>query len=97
VRGLRGARFQRSTEVLTRRVGTDVLVMTPAGVEVHELSGGARAVWNDLRAPRTVVDLVERLAAAHGEEPSDIEDQVVACLDTLLQLGVAEEVQDFDV
>jgi hypothetical protein len=81
---------------MSRRVGTDVLVTIPSEDEVHELSGGANAVWRDLRAPRTVLDLVERLAIAHGTEPCHIEGQVVACLDTLLQLGVVEEVQDFD-
>jgi hypothetical protein len=96
VRGPTGIRFQRSAEVMSRRVGTDVLVAIPAEDEVHELSGGANAVWSDLKAPRTVVDLVERLAVAHGTEPSEIEGQVVACLDTLLHLGVVEEVQDFD-
>ena len=81
---------------MSRRVGADVLVAIPAADDVHELSGGANAVWTDLRTPRTVVDLVERLAVTHAAEPSDIEGQVVACLDTLLELGVVEEVQDFD-
>ena len=81
---------------MSRRVGADVLVAIPTADEVHELSGGANAVWSDLQAPRTVIDLVERLAAAHGADPAAIEGQVVACLDTLVQLGVVEEVQDFD-
>ncbi len=63
---------------------------------MHELSGGATAVWDELRAPRTVVDLVERLASAHGEEPSEIAAQVEGCVDSLVRIGVVQEVQDFD-
>jgi hypothetical protein len=96
VRGPTGIRFQRSAEAMTRRVGADVLVTTPADEQVHELSGGASAVWEELRTPRTVVDLVDRLASAHGAEPTEIAAQVEACIDTLTQLRVVEEVQDFD-
>jgi hypothetical protein len=81
---------------LSRRVGTDVLVTTPTDDEIHELSGGATAVWDELRVPRTVVDLVDRLAAAHGEEPPTIAAQVEGCLESLVRLGVAREVQDLD-
>jgi hypothetical protein len=81
---------------MTRHVGADVLVTTPTDDAVHELSGGASAVWEELRTPRTVVDLVDRLASAHGAEPSDIVAEVEGCLDTLVRLKVVEEVQDFD-
>lgn len=94
--GVVGIRFQRSTEALWRRVGADVLVTTPADEEVHELSGGASAVWEQLRTPRTLVDLVDDLATAHGAEPPDIEAQVEGCLDTLLHLKVVEEARDVD-
>ena len=96
MRGPKGIRFQRSTVALNRRVGSDVLVMTPTSDAVHELTGGASAVWAELRTPRTVIDLVDRLAVAHGERPSDIAAQVDGCLDSLVRLGAVEEVQDFD-
>ena len=96
MRGQSGIRFQRSTVVLSRRVGIDVLVTTPSTNEVHELRGGATAVWAELRTPRTMPELVDRLAVAHGERPSDIAAQVDGCLDSLVSLGVIEEVQEFD-
>jgi hypothetical protein len=96
VRGQSGIRFQRSTVALSRRVGIDVLVTTPANNEVHELMGGAAAVWDELLTPRTAIDLVDRLAFAHGERPSDIAAQVDGCLDSLVSLGVIQEVQEFD-
>jgi hypothetical protein len=96
MRGPTGVRFQRSTEALSRRVGTDVLVTTPTDDQVHELSGGATTVWEELRAPRTMIDLVDRLASAHGEEPKEIAAQIEGCLNSLVRLGVVQEVQDFD-
>jgi hypothetical protein len=81
---------------MTRHVGADVLVTTPTDDAVHELSGGASAVWEELRTPRTVVDLVDRLATAHGAEPDDIAAEVEGCLETLVRLKVVAEVQDFD-
>ena len=84
-------RFGRSVEVLSRRVGAEVLVTTPGDAELHELTGGASAVWRDLDVPRTRHELVDRLAAEHDVEPSDIEQDVTACLDTLRDLGVVVE------
>lgn len=94
--GAAAVRFQRSTEALSRRVWTDVLVTTPGDDDIHELSGGATAVWEELRAARTLPELVERLAAAHGVPQSEIAAQVEGCLTTLLDLRVAEEVQSID-
>lgn len=91
-----GIRYQQSAEAMTRRVGDDVLVATPVDEQVHELSGGASAVWQELRTPRTMVNLVDRLATAHRVAPSDIAAQVEECLDALVRLQVVEEVQDFD-
>jgi hypothetical protein len=96
VRGPVGIRFQRTTDVLSRRVGASMLVTRTDGSDVHELSGGASAVWTHLSAPRTLASLVERLAAEHSSTPADIAGEVESCMDTLVNLGVVEEVQDFD-
>ncbi|MEO8424764.1 MAG: PqqD family protein [Actinomycetota bacterium] len=96
MRGPTGARFERSTKALSRRVGAEVLVTTPSDDEVHELSGGATAVWVELRTATRVADLVDHVALAHDVDPSVIASQVEGCLDTLLQLGVVEEVHGFD-
>ncbi len=97
MKGPTGIRYTRSSAAMTRRVGADTLVTMPADDAVHELSGGASAVWEELRNPRTVSDLVDRLAAAHGADAPAIAVEVEACIDTLVQLRVVDEVQDFDV
>lgn len=91
-----GLRIQRSTRALSRRSGVDVLVTTPGDGDVHELSGGAAAVWADLETPRTVQGLVDRLAARHGADPADITGEVHTCLVTLQGLGIVEVVRGLD-
>jgi hypothetical protein len=89
-------RFARSRRVLSRTVGAGVLVTTPDDPNVHELSGGAAAVWGDLEVPRTLPELVDRLAGAHAVGEDQIAGQIRACLDDLVALGVVEEVQGSD-
>ncbi len=94
--GPEGDRFQRSTEALSRRVGTDVLVTTPGDDQVYELSGGATAVWDELGAPKTRPELVDRLAAAHDVATDAIADQIATCLEELLSVGAVVEVRGTD-
>ncbi len=89
-----GLRFRRSDRALSRRVGADVLVTTPGDEDVHELSGGAMAVWAVLETPRTLSELVGDLADAHAAQPAEIADDVEGCLLTLMAFGVVEEVPD---
>ena len=89
-----GIRVRRSPVAISRRVGTDVLVTTLGDEDVHELSGGASAVWADLDVPRTQAELVERLAAEHDVAPGDIAADVAVCIGTLTGIGVVEEVGD---
>ena len=86
--------FQRSPDALTRRVGVDVLVTTPGDEDVHDLSGGASAVWADLETPRTFSEIVSDLADAYAAHPTEIADDVEGCLLTLMALGVVVEVSD---
>ena len=97
MRGPTGVRYQRSTEALSRRIGSDVLVTVPADERVHELSGGASAVWADLSEPRTVVELVGRLAQIHGVARDVVAGQIARCIDTFLALGLVQEEPGFDV
>lgn len=83
-------RFRRSADALSRRVGSDVLVTTVGDGEIHELSGGASAVWRDLDVPLTRAQLVAHLAAEHDVDPSDIAQDVASCLDILRELGVVD-------
>ena len=86
----RDTRFRRSSDALHRRVGADVLVTRPGDPQMHELSGGATAVWDGLDASPTLAELVERLAAQHGMQGEQIGDEVEDCLEMLLDLGVVE-------
>lgn len=92
----RTMRFQRSGEALSRRVGVDVLVSLPSDDHVHELSGGASAVWEALRVPSDLDELVARLAVEHGMRPEEIVADVATCIGDLRELGVVEEVRDLD-
>lgn len=92
----RAVRFQRSDEALSRRVGVDVLVTLPTEHDVHELSGGASAVWEALRTPSDLAELVAGLAAKHGVDPDEIAADVTACVETLQELGVVREVHELD-
>jgi hypothetical protein len=95
VRAPSQARYVRSAEALSRRVGSDVLVLLPEDDEMHELSGGATAVWEELREPRTLEDLVGRLSSRHGEQAGAIAPQIEACLESLVGLRLVREVQGF--
>ncbi len=83
--------FRRSAEALSRRVGAEVLVTTPGDPDVHELSGGASAVWLGLEIPSTLPVLVGRLALGYGVRAGQISAQVEECVMTLLGLGLVVE------
>ena len=89
-------RFRRSLLVLNRRVGAELLVTTPGDESVHELSGGAMAIWGDLAEPRTTRELVDAMASMHGVDPDEIAEDVAGCLVTLMACGAVEEVADLD-
>ena len=67
-----------------------MLVTRPGDLQMHELSGGATAVWDGLHVSPTLPELVDRLAAEHGIETEQIQSQIEDCLEMLLGLGVVE-------
>jgi hypothetical protein len=83
-------RFTRSSDALCRRVGADVLVTRPGDSMIHELSGGATAVWDGLHISPTFSELVGRLSAEHGIRAEEIEGDVRDCLEMLVELEVIE-------
>jgi hypothetical protein len=91
-----GPRFRRSPAALYRRAGADVLATTPADPEIHELSGGAVAVWEALTSPLDADELIGRLASEHAVGADRIAEQVRRCLEDLARLGLVEEVRDGD-
>jgi Coenzyme PQQ synthesis protein D (PqqD) len=85
-------RFVRSPNVLSRRVGGEVLLAHPSRPEVDRLSDSARAVWTLLEEPDTAPAVVAALSEAYGVPPNQIEADVRALLDDLVQRGWVEEV-----
>jgi hypothetical protein len=86
--------MRRSSDAQHRREGADVLVTRPGDSLIHELSGGATAVWDGLDVSPTLPQLVDRLSAKHGMRIEEIEGEVRDCLETLLDLGVVEHGTD---
>ena len=89
-------RYRRSPAALYRRAGADVLATTPADPEIHELSGGAVAVWEALTSPLDADELSARLASEHGVGADGIAEQVRRCLEELAGLDLVEEVREQD-
>jgi hypothetical protein len=88
------ARYVWAPDVLTRRTGTTLLVTRVADPALHELSGGACAVWGELSVSQTLSALIDRIAGTHGVEPREVNDQVRECVDALLALGVVRTEDD---
>jgi hypothetical protein len=82
--------FRRSERALWRRVGASVLVTMVDHDEVHELTGGAVVVWEELATPRAIDDVVRRLVRATGMTAGDLGAQVTACIQTLADIGALE-------
>ena len=49
-------------------------------------------MWSELADPRTVSELLERLAATYDVSGEAIEEQVSGVLETMRGLGVIEEI-----
>ena len=84
----RSARLSRSPEALSRRVGSDVLVARLDAGDVHELSGGASALWQALGSSMTLEELIGALADLHGVRGSEIAAEVEACVASLTDVGL---------
>jgi hypothetical protein len=89
-------RYRRSPAALYRQAGADVLATTPVDPEIHELSGGAVAVWEALASPLDADELIARVASEHGVGAAGIAEQVRRCLEELARLGLVEEVREQD-
>jgi hypothetical protein len=88
--------FMRSPRSLWRNAGSEVLATTREAEEIAQLSPTAAAVWRLLEEPRSVADVVSRLAAEYGEDPERIAPQVSRLLRDLIGRGLVEAVADTD-
>jgi hypothetical protein len=83
-------RYRRATGVPSRIVADRVILARPGREDFDALTGPAVAVWNLLQEPRSAVELVETLSWAYRAPRREIERDVRALLDDLLELGVIE-------
>jgi hypothetical protein len=63
----------------------------PHDEKVHQLSGGASAVWAEVEIPRTRGELLGTLAATYEVDAREVAREVADCLEALSALGLIEE------
>lgn len=78
-------RYVRSDAVLTREVETAVLLLRPEGGDVLSLSGAGTTIWELLRRPMTLDELVQQLVERYHVAPADIADDVRETVGSLLE------------
>jgi hypothetical protein len=83
--------YRRSAGVLSRRVGEEVIVASAEG-DPYLLTGTGLAMWNLLRTPRTVSELVRELSVTYGAPPADVGSDVEPFLAELVSRGLVDEI-----
>jgi hypothetical protein len=83
--------YRRSSGVLSRRVGEEVIVAGAEG-DPYLLSGTGLIIWNLLTTPRTVPQLVGELSAAYGAPPAAVGSDVLPFLAELVSRGLVDEI-----
>jgi hypothetical protein len=93
-----GVWFQRSPEALTRSFGPqrDVLLASTDRDELDQLSGTSAAVWDLLRVPRTMEELIDALSEIYRTGPEAIGRDVEVLLEELVARGWVEAISDGD-
>jgi Coenzyme PQQ synthesis protein D (PqqD) len=86
-------RYHRSSHVLWRRT-LDTLVLLPvtSDDEPFALAATGPELWGLLAEPRSLDDLVGRLAEAHAVDPYVVAADVEPLLERLLALGAIQRV-----
>jgi coenzyme PQQ synthesis protein D (PqqD) len=83
--------YRRSPEVLSRRVGEEVIVASAEG-DPFLLVGTGLIIWNLLSTPLTVPQLVGELSAAYGAPPAAVGSDVQPFLAELVSRGLVDEI-----
>lgn len=84
-------RYVRTDAVLTREVETAVLLLRPDGGEVLSLSGSGTAIWELLRRPMTMEELVQKLAERYHVAPDRIAEDVRGTVHSLLDRSLLRQ------
>jgi Coenzyme PQQ synthesis protein D (PqqD) len=86
----------RSSSVLSRAVGSDVLLTAPGREDVVRLAGTAGAVWELMENPQTMSSLVSALNRRYDAARETIAADVKRLVSEMLDQGWAEAVGDGD-
>lgn len=86
----------RSPSVLSRAVGSDVLLTAPGREDIIRLAGTAGAVWELMESPQTIPSLVAALSRRYHAARETIAADVERLVSELVQQGWAEAVGDGD-
>ena len=78
----------RRTDLETRIVDEEVVILDLANGNVHRLNATASLVWNDCDGHSTVADIAARLAARFQLTPDDVIADVTIALADLERLGL---------
>jgi hypothetical protein len=86
----------RSSSVLSRAVGSDVLLAAPGRKDVVRLTGTAGAVWELMESPQTISSLITELNRRYHADRETIAVDVERLVSELVARGWAEAVGDGD-
>ncbi len=86
-RGCGGEVFQRADAVLTRRVGSSMLLLVRGNAELVEVSGAGVALWDSLAQPRSGADCVRLLARSYGVDEDTVRHDIDPVLGDLVERG----------
>lgn len=86
----------RSSSVLSRAVGSEVLLTAPGREDIVRLAGTAGAVWELMENPQTISSLVTALDRRYDAARETIAADVERLVSEMLEQGWAEAVGDGD-
>lgn len=81
----------RRSDLETRTVDEEVVILDLANGNVHRLNATASLVWNHCDSRSTVADIAARLAARFQLTPDDVMNDVAAAIADLERLGLLKE------
>jgi PqqD family protein of HPr-rel-A system len=79
---------KRRSDLETRTVDGELVILDLRGGSVHRLNATATNIWHDCDGVSTAADIAARLAARFHIEPAEVIGDVTAALAELEQLGL---------
>lgn len=86
--------FKQDNGVPFRVLSGEAVLVDPRRREVHRFNETGTRIWEGLKHPRTVPDLVADLTRLYPEDAPKIEAEVVQFVTSLIQLQLIVRVED---